>query len=277
MGADALPGPLVSAGWLLAHLEDVQLADVRWYLNPADGRTGADAYRDGHLPGAVWLDIDTELSAPASTADGRHPLPDPVRLAEALGAKGLAEDRPVVAYDDTGGSTAARLWWLLNALGQSAAVLDGGLAAWLAARGPISTEPVRPAPVRRSVRPWAADRFVTADQLAASRALVFDARTAQRYARGDDSIDPRPGHIPGARSAPWAANLDEAGRFLPPQELRERYAEVDGRGAIAYCGSGVTACHTLLALTAAGFADLALYAGSWSQWGADPARPAETG
>lgn len=275
--AAELPGPLVSSGWLRTHLHEVQVADVRWYLNPPDGRTGADAYREGHIPGAVWLDVDTDLSAPPGADAGRHPLPDPEHLAAALGAKGVAEGRPVVAYDDAGGSIAARLWWMLHAVGQPAAVLDGGLPAWLGDGGELSTEVRRPAAVTRTPRRWPEQCFVSADDVAATTAVVFDARTAERYARGDESIDPRPGHIPGARSAPWAANLAGDGRFLPPQRLRERYAVAAGRGAVAYCGSGVTACHTLLAMTHAGMSDLALYPGSWSQWGADPDRPAETG
>jgi thiosulfate/3-mercaptopyruvate sulfurtransferase len=266
---------LVSSSWLVAHRSDVQIVDVRWYLNDLRGRTGWDEYRAGHIPGAVWLDIDADLSAPASPQEGRHPLPAPEAFAAALGAKGLAEGRPVVAYDDAGGSVAARLWWLLRALGEPAAVLDGGLAAWEAAGGELSTEVPVVAPVVRTARPWPSGRFVTADVLAASAAAVFDARSAERYAQGDDAIDPRPGHVPGAYSAPWAGNLDADGRFLPPDVLRARYAAAGG-GAIAYCGSGVTACHDLLAMTVAGLTDLALYPGSWSQWGADPSRPAET-
>ena len=259
---------------MTAHSDDVQIVDVRWYLNDAAGRTGWDAYRAGHLPGAVWLDIDTELSSPASPEAGRHPLPTPEAFAAALGAKGIADGRPVVAYDDAGGSVAARLWWLLHVIGEPVAVLDGGLGAW---QGELSTQLPEPVPVRRAVRPWPSERFVTADELAVSPAAVFDARTAERFAHGDPAIDPRPGHVPGAHSAPWAGNLGVDGRFLPPDALRERFTAADGQGAIAYCGSGVTACHDLLAMTVAGLSDLALYPGSWSQWGADATRPAETG
>lgn len=264
-------GPLVTGDWLAAHLDEVQVVDVRWYL---DGRSGFEAYEGGHIPGAVWLDIDSDLSDPASPTAGRHPLPHEAAFAGALGRMGIAEGRPVVAYDDAGGSVAARLWWLLHVLGEPVAVLDGGIAAW---PGALSTDVPIPIPVQRSVREWPTDRFVDADQLAVTGAAVFDARAAIRYAAGDAAIDPRPGHVPGAVSAPWAENLGADGRFLAAEVLRARFAAAEARGAVAYCGSGVTACHDLLAMTLAGLDDVALYPGSWSQWGADPSRPAETG
>jgi thiosulfate/3-mercaptopyruvate sulfurtransferase len=264
-------GPLVSAGWLASHLDDVRVVDVRWYL---DGRSGRAAYAAGHLPGAMWLDVDTDLSEPASVSDGRHPLATPERFASALGRIGIDERTPVVAYDDAGGSHAARLWWMLHVLGEPAAVLDGGLAAWT---GPLLTEIPAVEPVQRRPRPWPAGRFVEPGELATADAVVYDARTAERYRHGDPSIDPRPGHIPGAHSAPWAENLGDDGRFRPAEQLRERFAAAASRPAIAYCGSGVTACHELLAMELAGIEQTALYAGSWSQWGADPSRPVETG
>ena len=264
-------GPLVSADWLADHLDDVRVVDVRWYL---DGRSGRAAYEAGHLPGAVWLDVDTDLSDPASAAAGRHPLPSPERFAAALGRAGIASGTPVVAYDDDGGSKATRLWWLLRALDEPVAVLDGGLAAW---PGPLTADVPDPAPGERAPRPWPAEFFVEADALLADGRPIYDARTAERYARGDPAIDPRPGHVPGALSAPWGANLDASGRFRSAAELRGRFAAAVDGGAIAYCGSGVTACHDLLAMELAGIESTALYTGSWSQWGADPSRPAETG
>lgn len=265
-------GPLVSGATLAEHLDRVRVVDVRWYL---DGRSGLAAYESGHLPGAVWLDIDADLSAPATREDGRHPLATPEQFAAALGRAGIAAGMPVVAYDDAGGSVAARLWWMLHVLGEPVAVLDGGIDAW---PGALTTDRPEITPVRREPQPWPADRFVSADQVAASgAAAIFDARTAERYARGDPAIDPRPGHIPGARSAPWGGNLDADGRFRAPQELRDRFAAARGRPAIAYCGSGVTACHDLLTMELAGITDTALYPGSWSQWGADETRPVETG
>jgi thiosulfate/3-mercaptopyruvate sulfurtransferase len=274
----ALPAPVVDAGWLAGHLGDVVVADVRWYL---DGRSGRAAYDGGHVPGAVFVDVDRDLAAPPTPAGGRHPLPAPAAFAAALGRLGIAEGTPVVAYDDAGGSTAARLWWLLHLLGQPAAVLDGGIGTWAA---PLSTGPAAPAPVERRPRPWPAARLVDADAVAAGGAVVLDARSAARYAAGDPAIDPRPGHIPGARSAPWTGNLDPAtGRFLAPEALRHRFVALGAGGdgpVVAYCGSGVTACHDLLALERAGLAAggrTRLFPGSWSAWGADPSRPAETG
>jgi len=264
-------GPLVSGEWLADHLDEVRVVDVRWYL---DGRSGRAAYESGHVPGAVWLDVDTDLSDPASAAAGRHPLPAPERFAAALGRAGIAAGTPVVAYDDDGGSKAARLWWMLRALDEPVAVLDGGLAAW---PGTLSTDLPQPVPAGRAPRPWPSAPFVEADDLLADGRAIYDARTAERFAHGDPAIDPRPGHVPGARSAPWGENLDGTGRFRSPAELRERFAAARERGAIAYCGSGVTACHDLLAMELAGIESTALYTGSWSQWGADPSRPAETG
>ena len=272
-----LPGPLVDADWLFDHLAQVTVVDVRWYLNGASGR---EAYERGHLPGAHFLDLDRDLASPASTDGARHPLPNPEAFAHALGRIGIDDTRPVVAYDDAGGSTAARLWWLLGSIGQPAAVLDGGMASW---RHQLSVEVPEPHPVPRAARPWRTSEFVDADTVASAIArnvTVLDARSAERYRVGDPAIDPRPGHIPGARSAPWQDNLDsETGRFLSPDLLGARYRGIgvtpEGP-TIAYCGSGVTACHDLLALAVAGFTSTSLYTGSWSAWGADPDRKAET-
>jgi thiosulfate/3-mercaptopyruvate sulfurtransferase len=272
------PGPLVDADWLSDHRDDAAIVDVRWYL---DGRSGRGAYEQGHIPGAHFLDIDTDLSAPPSERAGRHPLPAPDTFARALGRIGIDDRRLVVAYDDTGESTAARLWWLLRAIGQPAAVLDGGIATWTSG---LSSDPPAARAVLRAPNPWPAADFVDADEVAAAAGgdiVVLDARSAARYRAGDPTVDRRPGHVPGARSAPWTENLDPTtGRFFDAATLRERYRRlgVDARTrTIAYCGSGVTACHDLLALELAGFSHTALYPGSWSAWAADEDRPAETG
>ncbi len=260
---------LVTGDWLADHLEDVRVVDVRWYLDKT--RSGRTEYEAGHIPGAVHLDIDTELSDPVGPGTGRHPLPTPERFAAALGRVGIGAGTPVVAYDDAGGSIAARLWWLLHVLDEPVAVLDGGMAAW---PGELTTDVPTPAPADRAPVPWPPHRFRSADQLAElGDATLLDARSASRFTHGDPSVDPRPGHIPGARSAPWQDNLDADGHFKSPEQLRRSY----GSGPfVAYCGSGVTACHDLLALHVAGERGLALYPGSWSQWGADPSRSAET-
>lgn len=274
---DALPQPLVDATWLAAHLDELRVADVRWYL---DGRSGRDAYLAGHIPGAVWLDIDTDLSDPPGP--GRHPLPSPERFAAAMTRAGIGAGMSVVAYDDAGGSIAARLWWLLHILDHPVALLDGGLAAW---SGSLETGAAEPAPSTFTPRPFPTVRLADTEEVAEivgahTAAVVLDGRAASRYAHGDPAIDPRPGHIPGARSAPWAGNLDPEGRFLPAPALRERFAAIGAspeREVVAYCGSGVTACHDLLALALAGVASTRLYPGSWSEWGADPSRPAAEG
>ena len=269
---------------MAAHLEDpdVVLADVRWYL---DGRSGRDAYEGGHLPGAVFVDLDAVLAADPSTGGGRHPLPDPGVFAGALGRLGIGEDATVVAYDDAGGAVAARLWWMLRAVGQDAAVLDGGLSAWT---GDLETGPgAQRTTVARTPVPWPAAGIVSADEVAAVSegrvrgVRLLDARARERFKGDVEPIDPRAGHIPGAVSAPLAENLDPTtGRFRPREELRARYAGLLGeppQAAIAYCGSGVNACHTLLALEVAGLPAGRLFPGSWSEWSSRADRPIATG
>jgi thiosulfate/3-mercaptopyruvate sulfurtransferase len=271
--------PTVTADWLASHLASVVVADVRWSLGA--GARRAD-YQAGHIPGAVFVDLDDHLAGPPSAEEGRHPLPDPQQFADCLGRLGIGDLTPVVAYDDAEGSSAARLWWLLHALGLPAAVLDGGLASW---GGPLASGESDVEPVTRTVRPWPADRFVDADHVehrsGAARTVLIDARSAARYADGDLAIDTRPGHIPGARSAPWTENLDRStGRFLPRVDLHRRFEALGAAKAeliVAYCGSGITACHDLLALELAGLHHTALFPGSWSAWAADPDRPATTG
>ncbi len=267
--------PVVDAHWLQAHAGGVTVADVRWYL---DGRSGRAAYDAGHLPGAVFVDLDRWLSGEPSPSGGRHPLPDPEVFAEGMARLGVGDEDVVAAYDDAGGVIAARLVWMLRSTGRAAALLDGGLAAWA---GPLE----RDAPAGRarghfSTRHWPAAEVATIDDAADPTLVVIDARPRERYRGGADPVDPRSGHIPGARSLPCRENLDADGRFLPVEELRRRFAAVGalaGAPVVSYCGSGVTACHNLLALEHAGLGRGRLFPGSWSQWSRDPARTVATG
>ncbi|HUG54410.1 MAG TPA: sulfurtransferase [Vicinamibacteria bacterium] len=280
------PPPLVTTDWLFDHLGDalVRVADVRWYLDPA--RRGREAYEAGRIPGAVFLDVDLDLSAPGGgrgRPSGRHPWPGADQMARVMGAAGIGPRTRVVAYDDQAGAVAARLWYLLRAYGHDAvAVLDGGIAKWKAEGRPLESGPAAPpVPARFVPRPregWVLSKEAMARE--AGGALVLDARSAERF-RGDaEPIDPRAGHIPGARNAPYAGNLTPGDQpvFRPPSELRDRYEALGAgdREPIVYCGSGVTACHVLLALDLAGRRGR-LYPGSWSEWSADPGLPVATG
>jgi thiosulfate/3-mercaptopyruvate sulfurtransferase len=255
--------PVVDVPWWQDHRTDTVLADVRWYL---DGRSGRDAYEAGHLPGAVFVDLDAVLAAHGSPAQGRHPLPDPRVFAEGLGALGIGDRTTVVAYDDAGGVIAARLVWLLRATGHDAALLDGGLAAY---DGPLEREASQRPAATFTPRPWPADRLADLAAATDPAVLLLDARPAERYRGGADPVDPRAGHIPGARNLPCRENLDAAGRLLPAAELRARFAAAGVTGdrpVVSSCGSGVTACHTLLVMEHLGLGDGRLYPGSWSQY-----------
>ncbi|MDO5676911.1 MAG: sulfurtransferase [Propionibacteriaceae bacterium] len=253
--------PVVDLAWLQAH-PDAVVADVRHYL---DGRAGADAYAAGHIPGAVFVAMDEVLADPASPERGRHPLPDPQRFADGLAAVGIGDDTTVVAYDDAGGAMAARLVWLLRMLGHDAALLDGGLAAF---DGDLSAETPELAPATFTARPWPEEALATIDE-AASGPYVIDARAGERYRGEMEPIDPKAGHIPGARNYPLGGNLDENGRFRTPAQLRERFDGIDDASqVISYCGSGITACHNLIAMEYAGLGRGRLYPGSWSQYSA---------
>lgn len=277
--------PIVSTEWLEAHLGEpgLRVADVRWYMDPA--RRGRDAYQAGHIPGAVFLDVDADLSAPGGGRGrplGRHPWPGAEQVARVMGAAGIGADTRVVAYDDQAGAIAARLWYLLRAYGHDAvAVLDGGIVKWTAEARALESGPVAPDPATFVPRPrpgWVLDK----DQVVreGARLLVLDARAAARYRGEAEPVDPRAGHIPGARHAPYAENLARGPMpvFRPPGELRARYEALgaDRQSPVVYCGSGVTACHDLIALELAGLSGR-LYAGSWSEWSADPSLPVATG
>lgn len=263
--------PVVDRSFLTDH-PDAVLADVRWYL---DGRSGRDAWLGGHLPGAVFVDLNTVLAAPPSAKAGRHPLPEPEVFAAGLAELGIGEDDTIVAYDDAGGASAARLVWLLRNVGVEAALLDGGIAAW---DGPLEEGPTTREPATFAPRPWDAHTLATIDD-ATTAYRVIDARAGARYRGDTEPVDARAGHIPGAINVPYGGNLDAEGRFLPPAALRERFEAAgvtDAAGVIVYCGSGVTACHDLLALEHAGLGRASLYPGSWSQYAATT-RPMVTG
>ena len=248
--------------------------DIRWTLGGPPGRA---EYGAGHLSGAVYVDLDTELAGPPGAA-GRHPLPDVAVFGAAMRRAGVSSDRPVVVYDGGQGWAAARAWWLLRWSGHpDVRVLDGGLAGWT---GPLSTEVPEPVggdfvPVPGSLPTLDADGAAAL----AREGLLLDARAAERY-RGDvEPVDRIGGHIPGAVSAPTTENVDASGRFLPPEYLASRFFALGAEGQAeigVYCGSGVSAAHEVLALEIAGFT-AALYPGSWSEWSSDQARPVAKG
>ena len=272
-----LPGPLIDVSWLRENGDDVVILDTRWYL---DGRSGRAEYDSGHIPGARFVDLDVDLASPPTRKGGRHPLPSPTAFAATMGRLGVATDSVVVTYDDNGGIYAARCWWMLDAIGVAAAVLDGGIAEW-----DHDLETVEPSwdPVEFDARSWPEERLITIDAVAALSGdpgtLILDARSVERYRGDENPIDERFGHVPGAASAPCSDNLGADGLMLAPEQLAARYADLGAvdRDVVAYCGSGVSACHDLLAMRIAGLDEGRLFVGSWSAWGADHDRPVETG
>ena len=272
---------LVDPAWLLEHLNDpdIRIADLRWYLlEPGRGRI---EYLEAHIPGAVYLDIDTDLAAPPFQGPGRHPIPSPEAFAATASRAGIAPTTHVIAYDSVGGAYAARLWWLLRYFGhERVSLLDGGWPAWTAAGFPVEAGDVAPQPtvfVPRPNRLMVVDADTVETLRHNPRALIIDVRAPERYQGIAEPLDPRAGHIPGAVSAPYADAIDTNGRLLPADALRARYAALGADRAetiVCYCGSGVTAAHTILALERAGWKNVLLYEGSWSDWSRDPARPA---
>jgi thiosulfate/3-mercaptopyruvate sulfurtransferase len=273
---------LVSAGALAAELARDPapvLLDVRWRLG---GPPGIDSYRQGHLPGAVFIDLDRDLSGPPGPA-GRHPLPDPAAFQAAMRAAGVSRDRRVVVYDDGDATVASRGWWTLRYVGhRDVRVLDGGFRAWAGAGLAVTTAEPAPAPGDFTAEPGHMPVLdAAAAQAAARTGLLLDARAGERYRGETEPVDPVAGHIPGAVSAPTAGCVNPDGTFKDAAELAARFAALGavpgvGTPVAAYCGSGVTAAHEVLALTLAGI-PAALYVGSWSNWVADPARPVATG
>jgi thiosulfate/3-mercaptopyruvate sulfurtransferase len=273
------PGPLVTAGQLAAELAGPgapTVLDCRWTLA---GGADRDGYGKGHLPGAVFVDLDRELAAPPG-AGGRHPLPAPEAFQAAMRRAGVRHDRPVVAYDQGEPGGAARAWWLLGWFGHpDARVLDGGLGAWVAAGLPLTTETADPDPGDFTARPGGRSLLDAAGaaRLAAAGVLL-DARAPARYQGLEEPVDPVAGHIPGARNAPMADLVGDHG-LVPPASLRrllDRHGARPGTPVGAYCGSGVVAAHLVLACEVVGI-PASLYAGSWSDWVTDPSRPVATG
>jgi thiosulfate/3-mercaptopyruvate sulfurtransferase len=271
-------GPLISAQDLAAQLADVSVLDVRWELGPGARR---DQYLAGHVPGAVFVDLDADLAARAGEG-GRHPLPARRAFELAMRRAGVSDSRPVVAYDDASSTAAARAWWLLRYHGHpDVRVLDGGLSAWRDAALPIHTDEPAPRLGDFTARPGAMPVLdaAAAGELARNGVLI-DARAAERYRGEAEPIDPVAGHIPGAVNRPTTENVEPSGRFKDRGALRAAFAGLvarPGHPAVgAYCGSGVTAAHEVLALELAGHR-AALYPGSWSEWIRDPARPVATG
>ncbi len=270
--------PIVSVEETAALLEDprLRLADTRWYLG--DPRRGRREYVSAHLPGAVYVDLETHLSG--RTGAGRHPLPPPDEFAVTMGALGIGDEHEVIAYDDRGGAIAARLWWQLRSIGHDRVrVLDGGMPAWTEAGYAPSATPGLPAPAHLTV---GTGPTRTIDREALVRRIdtitLLDARSPERYRGDEEPIDPVAGHIPGAVSAPLEEDLGPDGRFLDSKSLADRYLALgaDHHEVVVACGSGVTACHLILAMILAGLPEPMLYPGSWSDW-CTAGMPAATG
>ena len=277
---------LVTCDWLASRASDpdIRVADVRWSL--VEKGKGLAAYREGHVPGAVFLDVDTDLAAPRGQGPGRHPLPAPGAFAAAMSRAGIGAGTHVVAYDFGDGSTAARLWWLLRYFGhEHASVLDGGMTRWVSeGRAVESRVPsVAPAAFTAMPRPeMVADAAAVERLRSAPRSLEIDVRMPERYRGEREPIDPVAGHVPGARNRPYPANVRSADdpRFLPEAELRAAFEQLGADGAdrvACYCGSGVNACQTVFALELAGFRNALLYEGSWSDWCSVGSRAVATG
>jgi len=276
---------LVRVEDLATHLDDPDwvVCDCRHDL--ANYEAGRSAYAQAHIPGARFLHLDEDLSGPKTGTNGRHPLPHPITLTLRLGAVGIDNAKQIVAYDASGGSYAARLWWLLRWVGHTrVAVLDGGWEAWSKARRPVTAEQsaIKTTTFNPSLQPdRATDSRYIAQQLGKREVCIVDARSPDRFRGENETLDPVAGHIPGAVNRFFRLNLDQHGRFKAASELKREFASVIGDRSPArvvhQCGSGVTACHNLLAMEIAGLSGSILYPGSWSEWCSDPARPVAKG
>ena len=276
---------LVTTEDLAAHLDDPNwvILDCRFTLT--DPEAGRLAYEKAHIPGARYMHLDNDLSAPMGESTGRHPLPDPRVLTEKLCQLGVGVNKQVVVYDDSYGAMATRLWWMMRWLGHpGAALLDGGYPKWLREKRPVNAEQPIPHPASCACLPEPTQIAGAAEVLQASQSgdtLIIDARPERRFSGEFEPLDPVAGHVSGAINYPFDENLDVDGTFMPPEALRENYqALLKGKPAwlvIHMCGSGVTACHNILAMEIAGLPGSRLYPGSWSEWITDPARPVATG
>lgn len=279
---------LISSDWLAAHLNDtnMRVVDVRWYLFDKD-KAGPSEYARGHIPGAVYADIDADLSRHDVDGPGRHPIPSAQAFADSMSRLGIDANTHVIAYDDRGGATAARLWFLLRYFGhEQVSLLDGGIAQWVADGRALETQtpnvPRKNFVAQPPHRELIADKTMVGAFARDPHALVVDVRVGERYRGEIEPIDPKAGHIPGAKNAPIAGNLQSATamRFLEPEKIRARFESLGARKTskvVAYCGSGINACQAVFALTLAGFEHVTLYEGSWSDWSRDADLPAATG
>jgi len=276
---------LVSTDELAAHLHDPTWALVDCRFDLDDVKAGERAYREAHVPGAIYVHLDRHLSGPRTGVNGRHPLPLPEQMSATFGELGLEGGLQIAVYDQGAGMYAARLWWMLRYLGHDAvAVVDGGFAKWVAEGRPVRAGWVVRTPCRFDGDPRLGMLVLAGElerRLADSPSRLIDARSPERYRGEVEPLDPVAGHIPGAVNHHYQQNLGQDGTFLPAAELKRRLAPLLGgepaSHAVCYCGSGVTACHTLLAMAHAGLGLGRLYAGSWSEWCADPARPVARG
>lgn len=263
--------------------DDVRIFDCRFLLKDPQG--GLKKYQEGHIPNAQFADMDTQLSAPMTEQTGRHPLPDADDFVRQLCAWGVSSDTQVIAYDDISGAFAARMWWMLRWMGHDkVAVLDGGLQKWQAQGGALSTDIPEFVPGNFEAEiqaDWLMDIDTVQSELAQGNITLIDARAADRYTGKDQKTDPVPGHVPGANNLPFGGNLTPEGIFAPADVIRSRFsgliADQSLENIVNMCGSGVTACHNLLALEIAGITPTRLFVGSWSQWIRDSSRPVATG
>lgn len=273
---------IVDAAWLSEHISDanVVVADCRFVLGQPDA--GRTEYERGHIPGAIYIDLERDLSGAVGKHGGRHPLPDPARIADVFGRAGIDAAKTVVAYDDQGGAMASRLWWMLRYAGhERVRILDGGFSGWKASGFPVAAEPTE-AKAAVFVPDWQLGMLLSMEdvrsRLGKSGVTVIDSRESKRYLGLEEPIDPVAGHIPGAINRFWKDALGDNGRWKTADELKRRFADLNPADElVVYCGSGVTACPNVLALTEAGFTNVKLYGGSWSDWISYADNPVATG